>query len=55
VAGRTDVIIEPAGDETWARGAACVVLGELYKSPLHDRASVPRERSTAAVSEPSAN
>jgi N-acetylglucosamine repressor len=48
VAARTDVIIEPAGDETWARGAACVVLGELYKSPLHDRTSVPRERSAAA-------
>ncbi len=49
VAERTDVIIEPAGDETWARGAACVVLGELYKSPLHDRTAVPRERSVAAA------
>ncbi|MBM4467784.1 MAG: ROK family transcriptional regulator [Chloroflexi bacterium] len=30
-----DIIIEPAGDETWARGAACVVLGELFKPPAH--------------------
>jgi hypothetical protein len=28
------VVIEPSGDETWARGAACVVLGELFKSPV---------------------
>ncbi|HUS17420.1 MAG TPA: ROK family transcriptional regulator [Chloroflexia bacterium] len=35
------LIIEPAGDETWARGAACVVLGELFKHPIHrdERAS----------------
>ena len=50
VAERTQVIIEPAGDETWARGAACVVLGELYKSPLLDRAAAPREQPTATVS-----
>jgi predicted NBD/HSP70 family sugar kinase len=30
-----DIVIEPAGDETWARGAACVVLGELFKPPAH--------------------
>ena len=30
-----DIVIEPAGDETWARGAACVVLGELFKPPVH--------------------
>ncbi len=29
------IIIEPSGDETWARGAACVVLGEIFKSPVH--------------------
>lgn len=49
-AAATELVIEPAGDETWARGAACVVLGELYKSPLLSRASVPRERSAARVS-----
>lgn len=50
VAQQTELIIEPAGDETWARGAACVVLGELYKSPLLDPAAAPRRRSTATVS-----
>lgn len=35
LADQTEFVIEPAGDETWARGAACVVLGELFKSPLH--------------------
>jgi len=29
------VAIEPSGDETWARGAACVVLGEIFKSPVY--------------------
>lgn len=29
------LVIEPSGDETWARGAACVVLGELFKHPIH--------------------
>jgi len=32
-----DIIIEPSGDEAWARGAACVVLGELFKSPVDKR------------------
>lgn len=31
------LVIEPAGDQTWARGAACVVLGELFASPLDKR------------------
>lgn len=29
------LVVELAGDITWARGAACVVLGEFFKSPLH--------------------
>jgi N-acetylglucosamine repressor len=29
------LVVESAGDITWARGAACVVLGEFFKSPLH--------------------
>lgn len=49
VAERTEVIIEPAGDETWARGAACVVLSELYKSPLLDQAGEPPDRSAATM------
>lgn len=35
LAEKLEIIIEPSGDETWARGAACVVLGELFKSPVH--------------------
>jgi predicted NBD/HSP70 family sugar kinase len=35
LADQTEFVIEPAGDDTWARGAACVVLGEMFKSPLH--------------------
>lgn len=33
LADALDIVIEPAGDESWARGAACVMLGELFKSP----------------------
>lgn len=32
-----EIIVEPSGDEVWARGAACVVLGELFRSPVHGR------------------
>jgi len=32
-----NIVIEPAGDETWARGAACVVLGEIFKPPVDRR------------------
>ena len=40
------LVVESAGDITWARGAACVVLGEFFKSPLH------QERPTRAVAAP---
>lgn len=30
-----EIVIEPSGDETWARGAATLVLGEIFKSPVH--------------------
>ncbi len=33
LADELEIIIEPSGDETWARGAACVVLGEIFKPP----------------------
>lgn len=36
LADELDIVIEPSGDETWARGAACVVLGELFKPPVHE-------------------
>jgi predicted NBD/HSP70 family sugar kinase len=29
------IVIEPSGDRTWARGAASLVLQEIYKSPIH--------------------
>ncbi len=35
VGAETEIIVESTGDITWARGAACVVLGEFFKSPLH--------------------
>lgn len=40
LADGVDFIIEPSGDEVWARGAACVVLGEIFKSPVHRRAAI---------------
>jgi predicted NBD/HSP70 family sugar kinase len=35
LADELEILIEPSGDEAWARGAACVVLGELFTSPVH--------------------
>lgn len=40
LADRLEIVIEPSGDEAWARGAACVVLGELFKSPVQRRQAV---------------
>lgn len=37
LAENLSIVIEPSGDETWARGAACVVLGELFRPPVHSR------------------
>lgn len=34
LADHLEIVVEPSGDETWARGAACVVLGELFRSPV---------------------
>lgn len=33
-----EIVIEPLGDEAWARGAASLVLGEIFKSPIHRNA-----------------
>jgi len=43
LADELEIVIEPSGDETWARGAACLVLGRLFASPLHETiaAAVP--------------
>lgn len=34
LADELEFVVEPLGDEAWARGAACVVLGELFRSPV---------------------
>ncbi len=31
----TKLVVESSGDVKWARGAACVVLSEFFRSPLH--------------------
>lgn len=49
LADELEVVIEPAGDETWARGAACVVLGELFKSPVHRREEMDLMAVTSAT------
>jgi predicted NBD/HSP70 family sugar kinase len=35
LAGDTEIRIEPWGDDAWARGAASLVLRELFESPVH--------------------
>jgi len=30
-----EIVIEPAGDETWARGAASLVLEKIFQPPIH--------------------
>jgi hypothetical protein len=35
LASELKLAVEPSGDEAWARGAACLVLGELFKHPIH--------------------
>lgn len=30
-----EIIVESLGDKSWARGAACVVLSDVFKSPVH--------------------
>jgi hypothetical protein len=38
-----EIRIEPLGDDAWARGAASLVLHELFKPPVH------AEEASAAV------
>lgn len=35
------VMIAPWGDDAWARGAAGLVLREVFESPIHKKAAVP--------------
>ncbi len=37
LADHLEIIVEPSGDETWARGAATLVLGEIFKSPVYKK------------------
>jgi len=30
-----EFVVDSTDDEAWARGAACIVLGELFSSPIH--------------------
>lgn len=45
--GDTELVIESAGDVAWARGAACVVLSEFFKSPLHRDGPASLQREVA--------
>jgi predicted NBD/HSP70 family sugar kinase len=50
LAGDVEIIVEPSGDEAWARGAACVVLGDLFKSPVyHDANDSPSSWQSSAA------
>jgi hypothetical protein len=50
LAGDVEITVEPSGDEAWARGAACVVLGDLFKSPVyHDANDSPSSWQTSAA------
>lgn len=40
LAENLEIVIEPSGDETWARGAACLVLGQLFKSPVYEQEAI---------------
>ncbi len=40
LAERLEIVIEPSGDEAWARGAACVVLSALFRSPVYQDMSL---------------
>ena len=44
-----EFVVDSTDDVSWARGAACIVLGELFSAPIHrsvDLAPIaPRERA----------
>lgn len=42
---RTRYVIEPAGDEVWARGAASLVLRELFRGPVTEAVNSERPRA----------
>jgi N-acetylglucosamine repressor len=52
--GLTDhlrILVQPGGNEMWARGAACVVLGALFSSPMRQETAVLGRPRAFAFSE----
>jgi N-acetylglucosamine repressor len=50
VAEDAEFVVDSTDDLAWARGAACIVLGELFSSPIHrsvDLAPIARRESRA--------
>jgi N-acetylglucosamine repressor len=43
-----ELIAEPIDDVTWARGAACIVLGELFTAPAHRSGTFVQDVMTVA-------
>lgn len=48
LAGQLRIVIELSGDEAWARGAASLVLGEVFKPPIY-RAGEPTAAARALL------
>jgi predicted NBD/HSP70 family sugar kinase len=46
---QTRYVIEPAGDEVWARGAASLVLRELFRGPVTELVNGERGRTLRAA------
>jgi predicted NBD/HSP70 family sugar kinase len=40
----TEIRVDPWGDDAWARGAASLVLRELFESPMHRESAPIAER-----------
>jgi hypothetical protein len=47
-----EFVVDSADDVSWARGAACIVLGELFSAPIHRSVDLaPIARRQRAVEE----
>lgn len=51
LAADVDIRLEPWGDDVWARGAASLVLRQLFESPMHVLAGTPATAGVANGSE----
>jgi N-acetylglucosamine repressor len=47
--GDTEIQVEPWGDDAWARGAASLVLRELFESPIHRSPNIEEKADVQAV------